>query len=162
MVAYVRGVPLSPVVFGGKGGPAMEPESEPREMFFKRSGGAAPDAAADTLAGEDDETAREKRLLCRKCGHAITSRGRAIVADGSHIHLFTNPAGLAFRIGCFSDAPGCLVAGEPTTEFTWFPGHAWSFALCAGCGAHLGWYYDSGSGGFFGLILANLAEDFLQ
>lgn len=159
---YVRAVPLSSVSFDDTGGPAMEPECGQGAAFFKRSDGVSPDAAADTLTREDDEAARERRLLCRKCGHAITSRGRAIVSDGSHVHVFTNPAGLTFRIGCFSDAPGCLLAGEPTTEFTWFPGHAWSFALCAGCGAHLGWYYDSGSGGFFGLILANLAEDFLQ
>jgi len=82
--------------------------------------------------------------------------------SGSHVHVFTNPAGFTFRIGCFSSAPGCLNAGDPTGDFTWFTGYDWSFALCGGCMTHLGWFYESGRDGFHGLILAELVEDYLQ
>lgn len=29
--------------------------------------------------------------------------------------------------------------GGASTEFTWFPGYAWTIALCAACKAHVGW-----------------------
>jgi hypothetical protein len=60
-----------------------------------------------------------------------------------------------FRIGCFANAPGCEVIGEPTTEHTWFSGYAWSYAVCTGCLTHLGWYFTDGRS-FFGLILDRL------
>ena len=61
-----------------------------------------------------------------------------------------------YRIGCFRRAPGCAQAGEPTFEYTWFPGHSWRLALCAGCRAHLGWAFQGGQDAFFGLILDRL------
>ena len=77
--------------------------------------------------------------------------------EGRHEHTFVNPSGITFHIGCFASAKGCRVEGNPTREFTWFPGFDWSFALYRNCGIHLGWYYDSqDADGFFGLVLARL------
>lgn len=97
-------------------------------------------------------------ILCRSCGHGITSAAEIIAVDGSHRHRFTNPAGITYRLGCFSAAGGCLVYGEPTRDFTWFKGFAWSLAFCQGCYHHLGWHYESSGASFFGLILDNLIE----
>ncbi len=102
----------------------------------------------------------ENAIRCKNCGFRICGPEQRMDRDGHHMHVFNNPAGYVFEIGCFSSAPGCAVRGEPTMEFTWFPGFAWRFALCANCFAHLGWLYLSGSGrSFYGLILANIAED---
>lgn len=98
------------------------------------------------------------RLLCAACGHPITSPRERIRAGGAHQHTFTNPAGFVFRIGCFGRAPGCVQAGAPTLEHTWFAGQAWRCALCGGCRTHLGWAFQDGSSGFFGLILDRLLE----
>ena len=106
------------------------------------------------ILGESGE-----RLLCLACGHPITSLRERISAGGAHQHTFANPAGFVFRIGCFGRAPGCVQSGPPPTlEHTWFPGRAWRCALCGGCRTHLGWAFQDGNSGFFGLILDRLLE----
>jgi hypothetical protein len=88
----------------------------------------------------------------------VTTSAARIEVDGSHEHRFTNPNGFQFHIGCFSSATGCALAGDPSTFFTWFPGHSWQVECCARCGAHLGWLFRSADAGFHGLILDRLVE----
>lgn len=102
------------------------------------------------------KAAEEEALFCKSCSNQITRRVHAISINGSHTHTFFNPAGIVFELGCFSDASGSLSVGEATAEFTWFPGHHWRIVLCHRCRFHLGWYYEKGESGFFGLILACL------
>jgi hypothetical protein len=108
-------------------------------------------------AGDGFDT-QKKHILCKNCGNLITSDADSIVVNGSHDHTFVNPMGLQFHIGCFSNAGGCRITGVPTAEYTWFPGFAWSYVVCSGCHTHLGWHYQSGGGGFFGLILDQLVR----
>lgn len=112
-------------------------------------------------ASEEDSAASHQEevphwLYCRTCGQAIAVEDARIAVQGAHQHVFFNPAGLVFEIGCFQSAPGCAYHGEPTPEFSWFPGYAWSVALCSQCAAHLGWGYERDTHGFVGLILAQL------
>ena len=100
----------------------------------------------------------EPFILCRVCGNRISTLDAIIVVNGQHRHTCTNPAGITFEIGCFSSAPGCLIYGIPTYEYTWFEGYSWSLAFCSRCATHLGWYYQSEEEGFFGLILNRLRE----
>ena len=97
-------------------------------------------------------------LACAACRAAITTAAARIEVGGSHDHHFTNPDGHPFHIGCFSRAPGCRGSGEPSAEFTWFPGYSWQVEGCARCRAFLGWRYRSGAHRFHGLILAHLVE----
>lgn len=106
-----------------------------------------------------EKTTSGRKLLCGMCGYYITSVDSKIEMSGKNIHVFANPAGYVFQIGCFSSAPGCFVTGVPTEEYTWFPSYAWSYALCANCMEHLGWFYDSGKDSFFGLIVDRLREE---
>jgi uncharacterized C2H2 Zn-finger protein len=102
---------------------------------------------------ERDETNdAEKPLICSHCSAVITSEKEAIHVNGRHEHAFFNPAGIAFEIRCFRRARGCLVQGDPTTEFTWFSGYSWQYATCGTCLTHLGWFFLSNSKGFFGLM----------
>ncbi len=105
-----------------------------------------------------EELSAGKTLRCRKCGHIVTTAAERVEKEGRHLHVFGNPGGFIFEIGCFSHAPGCLRHGASTMEFTWFPGYAWRFALCKGCLIHLGWVYLADADGFFGLIVDRLAE----
>lgn len=98
----------------------------------------------------------DQRLLCRRCRHPITTPVHRIHKQGRHEHVFFNPHGLVFEIGCFSQAPGCAVLGRPTLEFTWFSGFAWRITICRGCQQHLGWRYEQGEEIFFGLLTAQL------
>ena len=89
---------------------------------------------------------------CAACSTRVAGEDDAIDVSGAHRHRFVNPAGVEFEIGCFAQA-GCRADGEPTLEHTWFSGFAWSYALCANCHAHLGWFYSDGASGFVALIL---------
>lgn len=109
------------------------------------------------LGGAEVAERAERQLVCRVCGAAIARTGAACSIGGAFRHTFFNPAGIVFEIGSFVEAPGCTVSGAPTYEFTWFPGYAWRFAHCRGCGAHLGWQF-AGPAGFFGLVLDRLVE----
>lgn len=118
------------------------------------------DPAVGRAAGKKPWTGEheEGRILCKACGNRITTVEHMIAVNGQHRHTFTNPAGVTFRVGCFSWADGCLTYGEPTLEFTWFAGFAWSLAFCSSCSTHLGWYYQAGAESFFGLIYDRLTE----
>lgn len=115
----------------------------------------APDIAP---ADDADATTDEPLVLaCRACGHTITTSAERTERDGAHAHVFFNPAGILFRIGCFVEAPGCRGIGPFETDFTWFAAHAWQVVVCRGCGAHLGWFF-AGATRFFGLVLDRLVE----
>ncbi|MBE9515827.1 MAG: hypothetical protein IME93_02495 [Proteobacteria bacterium] len=105
----------------------------------------------------DSDTAVDKGIRCRQCGHTITSPAHKLELQGQHIYCFRNPADVDFVIGCFQQAEGCRPSGGATTEHSWFQGYSWRIALCGQCGLHLGWCYTNNSGGsFFGLILDQL------
>ena len=106
------------------------------------------------LSKEKEE--KDNNIYCRNCKNVISSKKNIISVNGSHIHNYKNPAGIIFEIGCFSKAEGCLITGEPTLEYTWFPGYKWNYAVCKKCLFHLGWYYQSGDKSFFGLIIERL------
>ncbi len=113
------------------------------------------------LAAEEkaaSEQRPEQVLCCARCSKPITREDQRIAVQDRHEHVFLNPTGLIFRIGCFATAPGCVSIGPATLEHTWFPGYRWQIALCAGCGEHLGWRYRGDADSFYGLILKRLAS----
>ncbi|MBC8182518.1 hypothetical protein H8E88_15575 [candidate division KSB1 bacterium] len=108
---------------------------------------------------QDSEDSNKANFLrCIKCKHPITKEADRIQINEKHQHVFANPQGHVFQIGCFARAPGCIVFGEKTSYFTWFPGYAWQTALCGLCGTLLGWAFQSKENHFFGLILDNLSK----
>jgi hypothetical protein len=122
-----------------------------RERGGRGGGGSAP-----LVETRDDVIGAGARgFWCAACMTRVTDEDDAIDVGGAHQHRFVNPAGVEFEIGCFADAR-CRAQGEPTLEATWFAGLAWSYALCANCGAHLGWAYRGEGALFWGLILARL------
>lgn len=117
-------------------------------------GGRTPEARE----GDEREARTRRAILCGACKSVITTRGSRIEVHGAHEHRRVNPSGVDFHLGCFARAPGCLVEGDPTTFWTWFPGYAWQIASCRACGDHLGWAF-SGDRSFFGLILPRVIEE---
>jgi hypothetical protein len=127
-------------------------------LLFKRGGTGGFTEALPADLGET-ETERKRAYVCRFCGHVITFPEMMIRINGSNRHVFTNPAGIVYEISCFSSASGCSVAGEPTAEFSWFPGFHWRYAICAGCRNHMGWQYLREESVFYGLVADYLAEN---
>ena len=114
----------------------------------------------DTIVkqSELEQLTKKKKILCKVCHYFITSLDQKIQVNGTYHHIFRNPTGLVFEIGCFSSANGCVNYGTPTLEYTWFSGFTWRYALCSHCHLHLGWFYQSPTNCFYGLILGNLLE----
>lgn len=121
-----------------------------------------PGSARPGLPVEEDQKQEEtgpiEAVYCRACGRTVTSRDKRIAIQGSHSHAFFNPAGIVFELVCYSVAPGCQRAGVATSNFTWFAGYLWRYALCRQCRSHLGWFFASAGHSFFGLIPAHLIE----
>jgi len=125
-------------------------------LFFDPARESEAETRVQTRADRKEKL--EKRLFCAACRLPVTDQNQRIAMLGAHAHSCINPHGLTFHIGCFREAPGCAVAGEATTEHTWFPGYAWRIAACARCGTHLGWRFEGKNGGFYGLIVRQLTS----
>jgi len=106
---------------------------------------------------DTDDSDKKEFLCCIKCQYPITRNRDRIQINEQHQHVFANPHGYIFQIGCFAQAPGCVIAGEETSYFSWFPGYTWRFALCGQCLTLLGWAFRSHDSQFLGLILDKLA-----
>lgn len=113
-----------------------------------------PDKAAQDEALEKEAEA----VFCAACGSVVTKRSEKTEREGSFEHVFVNPAGIVYRIGCFNRAAGCREAGARTEYYSWFPGFRWSIALCIACKTHLGWFFsrEGSAADFFALILERL------
>ena len=125
--------------------------------WFKQS-----EFQVDKLPGNEgnQETHKEesKKLLCKYCKNHITNLDDATSIEGSHTHTFSNPAGYVYTIHCYRTAPGCLVLGESTNEYTWFSAYEWQMALCNACQEHLGWLF-SNEQAFYALIADRLTTE---
>lgn len=102
------------------------------------------------------EGSDKKWVRCRNCNYKIALLADKIKIDNADTHIFENPAGIFFRVVCFSEAPGSIIISDYVDENTWFSGYLWSITLCRSCNSHLGWNYSSGSSGFYGLIADRL------
>jgi hypothetical protein len=124
----------------------------------------------DGTPGSTTSTTRPERerdeelpVRCARCGHALTTRKERIEVNGRHGHTFMNPSGVVFDIVCYRAVDGARTEGVPEKETSWFPGTAWVYAHCRGCGSQVGWGYvwidavhDDGQR-FFGLIVDCIA-----
>jgi hypothetical protein len=135
---------------------------ELREAPGGSAGGSAPEALGVPEGRAEpkptDAAGREATLVCAACRNPITHARDAIEVNGAHSQAFVNPAGMIFRVRCFSAAPGAAGLGEESQFWTWFPGFLWQAAVCRRCFGHLGWRYRNSESTFFGLIAERLLE----
>jgi hypothetical protein len=120
-----------------------------------KTGRSTPTTTVGTEALSEEETEAERWLRCVSCDARIVRESAAISVNGSHEHLFMNPSGLRYRVGCWSEAPGCSPDGERSAVWTWFPGFAWQIELCRSCRVHLGWSFHAATS-FYGLVCERL------
>ena len=149
------------------GGPASRTldlrQRRPEEHQGHHSGQQS--EAENPLSVQSEQPRRPSRLRCRRCGTLVTDRSHCFDALGTgNRAVFANPHGIVFEILAVLRVENVLPAGERTSEFTWFPGYAWTPALCAGCGTNLGWVFDAEATStapsrFWGLVADYLTED---
>merc|ERR1711971_477076 len=85
-------------------------------------------------------------LVCRRCGKQL--------GDQQHIFsmskegpqgAFVNPGGHVHETLTLHKAKNLRLVGEPSTQYSWFPGYAWTIVECSGCWAHIGWKFTASS-----------------
>jgi hypothetical protein len=104
-----------------------------------------------------DAAPRTERVWrCARCRQTVARDRDRREMDGRFDHVFMNPHGFVFHVGCFSAADGVQRRGGFTDDFSWFPGYDWSYAHCRACKAHLGWRFEGRTDGFWGLILERI------
>lgn len=132
-----------------------------RPLWLKGDPGDSDPGRTDEpdLLPENDTGHGGRKLVCKMCRSVITRRDLGMAVNGSHTHVFFNPYGMVFELGCFASAKNVVPAGTKSDEFTWFPGYSWQVVACTGCASQLGWRYTGSDGGFYGLILTALVEE---
>lgn len=135
------------------------------------SGAAFPD---DDVDGHS--TSRKISLSCSSCEAPLSTLASlvAISDEGASGGRYVNPAGQVHDLLTVADVVPNAVAleGEPSAEFSWFPGFAWTVAVCVRCRQHLGWQFTAETRGgdasvsktttlrrFFGLTRARVRAD---
>jgi len=131
-----------------------------RNLYYLKEGTQAyqPVDQTEQATGLDDETRKREFLCCAACHYPITRKTDRIAINEKHQHVFANPHGYIYQIGCFAQASGCVMVGQETSHFSWFPGYTWQIALCGQCFTLLGWLFRSQESLFFGLILDKLTK----
>ena len=56
---------------------------------------------------------------------------------------YVNPSGFVHETITVFRAEGLSLIDEPSTEFSWFPGYAWTICNCSRCGSHIGWKFTT-------------------
>ena len=104
--------------------------------------------------GKNDEKAHEKKkggggresicLSCSSCSAPLGALASLVaMSDEGAGGAYCNPAGLVHDVLTVGEVFPNAVAleGEPSAEFSWFPGFAWTVAVCVRCRQHLGWQF---------------------
>ena len=111
---------------------------------------------AGVLDDVEPSSKDEKKICCAYCLHIVTDPSSQIAVNGSFTHVFANPHGYVYEIGCFGKADGCRPASTSSSEFSWFSGFSWQIGICEQCSSHLGWIFSSDTKVFYGLIIDKL------
>ncbi|KAI4377644.1 hypothetical protein MLD38_015240 [Melastoma candidum] len=84
------------------------------------------------------------RIRCKICQTIIARRSDMLVmsADGP-LGAYVNPLGCVHEIMTLCRASGIALTGRPSTEYSWFPGYAWTIAKCRACDTQLGWLFTA-------------------
>lgn len=84
------------------------------------------------------------RIQCKSCRNVIARRSDMLVmsSDGP-LGAYVNPHGDVHEIMTFLKANGLALIGSPVTEYSWFPGYAWTITTCGTCDTHLGWLFST-------------------
>lgn len=97
----------------------------------------------ERLLKEIDILQKYTSICCRQCNAIIASTKDIFsLSDDGPQSAFINEYGYVhstITLRKIVQLP--LLYGNPTTENSWFPGYAWSIALCSNCANHVGWKF---------------------
>lgn len=84
-------------------------------------------------------------VVCRDCGSVLARLQNAITM----LKTFVNPHGVNHDVVTVSELElvegrsSAFLVGRTSSEATWFPGFAWTIAVCRHCNNHIGWRFTA-------------------
>jgi len=88
-------------------------------------------------------------LKCSSCDAKVsTLLDLLVMSDDGASGAYCNPTGAVYDVLTVKSVSRNAVRlrGEPSSEFSWFPGFQWTVACCARCRQHLGWQFTPETG----------------
>ncbi|MED6145484.1 hypothetical protein PIB30_025791 [Stylosanthes scabra] len=83
-------------------------------------------------------------IRCKSCQTIIARRSDMLVMSSEGpLGAYVNPSGFVHEIMTLHKANGLDLVGRPATEYSWFPGYAWTIARCASCRTQMGWLFTA-------------------
>ncbi|CAN1784895.1 Protein cereblon [Linum perenne] len=123
------------------------------------------DGVSYRLRREIELLERFNLVRCKICKNIIARRSDMLVmsSDGP-LGAYVNPHGCVHEIVTLFKANGLALMGRPVTEYSWFPGYAWTIANCVMCETHMGWRFTATKKklkprSFWGIRSAHVADD---
>ncbi|XP_066935165.1 protein cereblon-like [Clytia hemisphaerica] len=107
-------------------------------------------------------------LACERCKSLITDKDELFsLSKRGPMGAFVNPGGVIHETLTFYKANHLRLQGRATTEYSWFPGYAWTIAICKTCHRHMGWKFTATKKElkpkkFWGLVRAALKPIFKE
>ncbi|XP_057312965.1 protein cereblon-like [Hydractinia symbiolongicarpus] len=101
-------------------------------------------------------------LACDECGSIIADKNDLFsLSRKGPMAAYVNPGGHVHETVTFYKARNLSLSGRSSTEYSWFPGYAWTIASCRNCHSHMGWKFTAAKKGlsptkFWGLTRASL------
>ncbi|VDD88036.1 unnamed protein product [Enterobius vermicularis] len=86
------------------------------------------------------------RIVCKRCGTFLCSLSDIIsISTEGNSALYVNPSGYVHDMFTVSKLNSTTPQGNPSAEFSWFPGYEWTIHNCACCRNFIGWRFTSKS-----------------
>nr|XP_046493042.1 protein cereblon isoform X1 [Neodiprion pinetum] len=87
---------------------------------------------------------KDRVFTCSQCNEFIGKQSDIFpMSKEGPQNAYCNPAGIIHDTVTLYKAQGLVLSREePCTDFSWFPGYAWTIASC-NCGVHMGWKFTA-------------------
>ncbi|KAL4604485.1 hypothetical protein ACB092_10G196800 [Castanea dentata] len=83
-------------------------------------------------------------IRCKICKTEIARRSDMLVMSSEGpLGAYVNPHGFVHEIMTLYRATGLALRGLPETEYSWFPGYAWTITNCVACETQMGWLFTA-------------------
>lgn len=105
-------------------------------------------------------------LACNGCRTPITDKAELFcLSRKGPMAAYVNPGGHVHETVTFYKTKNLSLRGRSSTEYSWFPGYAWTIAECKKCRQHMGWKFTAAKKGleptkFWGLTRTGLKPVF--
>ncbi|KAJ8773648.1 hypothetical protein K2173_005894 [Erythroxylum novogranatense] len=83
-------------------------------------------------------------IRCKICQTVLARRSDMLTMSvEGPLNAYVNKYGSVHEIITLYKANGLALEGRAFTEYSWFPGYAWTIAYCSTCETHMGWLFTA-------------------